>query len=200
MSDEASTLFVGNQVDDLEQLSFRERVEADDLVDPVEELRAEEVLERPFAVARAFVVRAGEAHAGVHSGRGAEVAGHDHDGVAEVDGASLAVGDTAVVEDLQEQVEDVGVGLLDLVEQDDAEGSASDQLGQAAAVVVADVAGRRADDAADGVALLVLGHVEPDQRVLGVEQVLGQGLGELGLADAGRSDEDERADRAGRDL
>ena len=40
-------------------------------------------------------------------------------------------------------------------------------FGEAAGVVVADVAGRRADDAADGVALLVLGHVEAEQRVFG---------------------------------
>ncbi len=39
-------------------------------------------------------------------------------GVGEVDRAALAVGEAAVVEDLQEDVEDVGVGLLDFVEED----------------------------------------------------------------------------------
>ena len=50
----------------------------------------------------------------------ADVRGHDDDGVLEVDGAALAVGEAAVVEDLQQDVEDVVVRLLDLVEQDDA--------------------------------------------------------------------------------
>ena len=147
-----------------------------------------------------LVVARVEADAGLQPGRRAEVAGHDHDRVAEVDRAPLAVRDPAVVEHLQQQVEDVRVCLLDLVQQDDAEGPPADQFGQTAAVVVPDVARRRADDPAHGVTLLILGHVEPDQCVLGVEQVLRQRLGQLGLADPGRSDEDERADRPGRIL
>ena len=43
-------------------------------------------------------------------------------------------------------------------------------------------------------ALLELRHVEPDHRVLVVEQVGGEGLGELGFPDAGGAEEDERAD------
>ena len=69
-------------------------------------------------------------------------------------------------------------------------------LGELAALLVADVAGRRADEAADRVLLHVLGHVERDQRVLVAEQELGERLGQLGLADAGGPEEDERAARA----
>jgi len=36
----------------------------------------------------------------------AELGGHDDDGVGEVDGAALGVGEPAVVEDLEEEVED----------------------------------------------------------------------------------------------
>ena len=66
------------------------------------------------------------------------------DGVAEVDRAALGVGQAAVVEDLQQRVEDVGVRLLDLVEQHDRVGLAPHRLGELAALLVADVAGRRA--------------------------------------------------------
>jgi hypothetical protein len=45
------------------------------------------------------------------------------------------------------------------------------------------------------VLLHVLGHVERDQRLLVTEQELGERLGELGLADAGGAEEDERAAR-----
>ena len=69
------------------------------------------------------------------------------------------------------------------------------RLGQLAALVVADVAGRRADQPRDRVPLLVLAHVEPHHRVLVVEHELGERAGELGLADARRAEEDERADR-----
>ena len=55
----------------------------------------------------------------------AQVAGQDQQRVPEVDGAALAVGEPAVVEDLQQDVEDLGVGLLDLVEQHHRVGPAS---------------------------------------------------------------------------
>ncbi len=42
----------------------------------------------------------------------------------------------------------------------------------------------------------VLGHVELDQRVLVVKEELGQRLGEFGLTDTGRTEEDERSRRA----
>ena len=43
--------------------------------------------------------------------------------------------------------------------------------------------------------LHVLAHVDADHGLLVVEQELGQRAGQLGLADAGGAQEDERADR-----
>ena len=77
----------------------------------------------------------------------AQVAGHDDDRVLEVDGPALGVGQPAVVEQLEQDVEHLRVGLLDLVEQDHGVGPAADRLGQLAGLVVADIAGRRADQA-----------------------------------------------------
>ena len=144
-----------------------QRLELDDVVEPVHELRLELRLD-----------------AGASAGN---VRGHDQDGVLEADRAALAIGQAAVVHHLQQRVEHVGVGLLDLVEQDDGVRAPPHRLGQLAALVVADVAGRRADEPRDGVLLHVLGHVDPDHRVLGVEHELGQRTGQLGLADAGRA-------------
>ncbi len=127
---------------------------------------------------------------------GADVAGHDDDRVLEVHGAALAVREPAVVEDLQQRVEHVRVRLLDLVEEDDAVRAAPHRLGELAALVVAHVAGRRADEPRHGVLLHVLAHVEADQRRLVVEQELGQRPRQLGLAHARGAEEDERADRA----
>ena len=126
---------------------------------------------------------------------GPQVRGHDHDGVPEVDGAALAVREASVLEQLQEDVEDVGMRLLDLVEQQHRVGAPAHGLGELAGLLVADVARRRADQARHGVALLELAHVEPDHRVLVAEQRLGERPRELGLADAGRPEEEERADR-----
>src|SRR5581483_570051 len=106
---------------------------------------------------------------------------------------ALSVGQPPVLQDLEQGVEDVGVGLLDLVEEHDRERLAAHRLGELTALFVADVARGRADETGDGVLLHVLGHVELDQMVLVAEQELGEGLRQLGLPDARRAEEDERA-------
>ena len=128
----------------------------------------------------------------------ADVARHDDDGVREVGGATAAVGEAAVVEHLEEQVEDVGVRLLDLVEEEHAVGPAPHRLGEEAALLAVDVARRRADEALRHVLLHELAHVDAGHRLLVVEEELGERLGELRLADAGRAEEEEAADRLAR--
>src|SRR5919204_627139 len=110
------------QVDDLADLLARERLELHDVVEPVDELGLELGLD-PRAPA-------------------GNVRGHDHHGVLEVDGVALTVGQAAVVEHLEQDVEHVRVGLLDLVEQDHGVRAPAHRLGELAALVVADVAGR----------------------------------------------------------
>src|SRR5579859_7269119 len=70
-----------------------------------------------------------------------DVGGHDHDAVTEVDRAPLGVGQASVLQDLEQDVEHVRVGLLDLVEQEHAVGLAPNRLGQLTALVVPDVSG-----------------------------------------------------------
>ena len=122
-----------------------------------------------------------------------EVRGHDDDRVLEVHDAALTVGQPTLFEDLQERVEDVGVSLLDLVEQYDRERLAAHLLGELAALFEPDESGRGTEQSRNGVLLTELAHVERDQRALVVEQELGERLGKLGLSDAGRAGEDERA-------
>ena len=73
-------------------------------------------------------------------------------------------------------------------------GLPADLLGELAALFVADIARRRADHARDGMLFHVFGHVEANQRLLVVEKKFGERSGQLGLADAGRAQENERAD------
>ena len=103
------------------------------------------------------------------------------------------VREAPVVEYLQEHVEDVRMGLLDLVEEDDGVGPPPHLLGQEAALFVPDVAWRGAEEARHRELFHVLGHVHPDERVLVPEEVLREGAGELGLSHSGRSEEDEGA-------
>ena len=85
--------------------------------------------------------------------------------------------------------------LLDLVEQHHLIGPAPNRFGQCAALLVADIAGRRADQPGHGVLLHEFRHVHTDHRRLVVEQEFGERLGELGLADARGAQEHERANR-----
>src|SRR4051812_13594894 len=194
------------EVDDLRDLLAVEVGEHDRVVDAVEELGPEVLLElvgdlrlHPLVV-RAAVGSGREAHVGLGDVPRAEVGRHDDDGVLEVDHPTLRVGEAAVLEHLQQRVEDLRVGLLDLVEEHDGERLAAHLLGELAALLVADVAGGRTEEPADRVLLGVLGHVQLDQRVLAAEEELGERLGELGLADAGGAGEDERATGAARVL
>ena len=115
-----------------------------------------------------------------------------NDDVAEIDLLAVVVGQLAVVHDLQQDVEQIRMRLLDLVEQQHAMRMLVDAIGQQAALVEADIAGRRADQARDGVPLHVFRHVEAQQ--LDAERC-GELLCDFGLADAGRAREQIAADR-----
>ena len=180
-------------VDDLTELVLAEGFEDDGFVDAVEELGPEDGFEGFVDVGVDFPV-------GAFVGSelldlvGGDVAGHDDDGVFEVDGSAVAVGESAVVEDLEQDVEDVGVSFFDFVEQDDAVGASSDGFGESASFFVADVAGRGADHAGDAVWFHEFAHVESYHRVFVVEEEFGECFAEFGFADAGGAQEDEGAD------
>src|ERR1043165_9681457 len=189
-------------LDDPLDVAEVEGVEDDHVVDAVEELRAEVAVQ--FLLDRVphllFLRRGLRRLLELEDVLRADVRRHDDHGVLEVDHASLRIRQTPVVEDLQHHVEDLGMRLLDLVEEHDRVRPPSDRLGELPALLVTDVARRRADETRDGVALHVLRHVDAHHGVLVVEQVLGERAGQLRLAHAGRAHEDERADRTVRVL
>ena len=176
---------VHHGLDDLQ----RQRVELDDRVEAVAELRREHLLER-FERVRG-VILLGEADGGARRFLGAGVGGHHQHDVAEVRLAAVVVRQRAVVHHLQQQVEHFRVRLLHFVEQHHAVRMLHHGLGEQAALVEADVAGRCADQSGDGVPLHVFGHVE-------AQQFHAHDVGELAahfrLADAGGPGEQERAD------
>src|SRR4051812_11498739 len=191
------------ELDDRLDLLLLQLVEHDHVVDAVEELGAEDLLQLSHDPVLHVVVRDaglvvgdGEAERRVASDLlGADVRRHVHDRVTEVDRPALGVRQAPVLQDLQEDVEDVRVRLLDLVEQEHAVRLPAHGLGELAALVVADVARGRADQARHGVLLHVLGHVDAHHRVLVAEEELRERPRELRLADARRAEEHERPGR-----
>jgi hypothetical protein len=85
--------------------------------------------------------------------------------------------------------------LLDLVEQHHLIGPPPHRFGQHAALVVADIARRRADQPRHRMLLHEFAHVDAHHRGARRRTEFGERLGQLGLADAGRAQEHERADR-----
>src|SRR5260221_11395368 len=79
------------------------------------------------------------------------VARQNNDGVFEINRAAFAVLHPALVKDLDENLVNIGVGLLDFIQQHDAVGPPPDSLGKDAAFAVANVSGRRTLQRADRV-------------------------------------------------
>ena len=156
----------------------------DNSIDAIAELRREKLVDGALV----FLWHVAIAEADAIGGKflGPDVRRHDQHDVAEICFASVVVGECAVVHDLQEDVEDFGVGLLDLVEQHDSIRRLDDGLGQQPALFKADVAGRRPDQARDGVFLAVLAHVKADE---GVAENVGELLAQFRLADTGGAGE-----------
>ena len=83
------------------------------------------------------------------------------------------------------------MGLLDLVKEDNRVRAAADLLRQLACLIVAHIAGRRTDELGDGVLFHIFGHIQTDQTVHTVEQVISQPLDQLCLAHTGGTNENE---------
>ena len=192
---------------DLGEILTRELLEHHNVVDTVEQLGAEQALELAHRAAadltrrEALLAGGAKAHARIlRNLASAHVGRHDDHGVAEVDRLALAIGQAALLQHLQQDVEDIGVRLLDLVEQHDRVRVTTNGLGELAALVVTDVTRRATDELGDLELATELGHVEADERILAAKEVLGERLGELGLARAGGTQEDKAAAGATRVL
>ncbi len=83
--------------------------------------------------------------------------------MAEVGLATVVVGQGGVVHDLEQNVEQIGVGLLDFVEQEHGVGVLANGVGEQAALFEAHVSRGRADESGHGVLLHVLAHVEAQE-------------------------------------
>ena len=196
--DERLVDVVDQETADLPQLGLRKRIEDDDVIDAVDELGRELFLQLLIdhllrALLVAFDGLLVEAHMTLRRQEArAEVRGHDDERVAEVDLIAERVGQDPIFENLQQNVGDVGMGLLDFVEQHDRIRIAAHALGQLTTFFVSDVSGRRSDQLRDGVLFHVFRHVEADELDA---HGSGELLGDLGFADAGGAGEQITADR-----
>src|SRR5208337_1469793 len=184
------------KVNNSDQFLLAQGVEDNDIVHPVEEFRLEVNSQRiHYLLARLLMILGGAQRLSsqIHQ---VDVGSHDEDGVAEVYCSALAVGEATVVHDLQKDVEHIVVGFLDLVKKYDRVGATAHSLGELAAFLVTDVSRWRADQPRHGILLHVFGHIKAHQDPLIIEQELGEGAGQFGLAHARRPQENEGTDGA----
>ena len=85
---------------------------------------------------------------------------HDQGDMPEVRFTPLVIREGGVIHDLQQDVEDVLVGLFDLSEEQHGVGMLADLFDQDSSLIVSDVAGRSTDQSRNGVLLHVFAHVE----------------------------------------
>ena len=151
-----------------------QRLEDYHVIDTVQELRTEGATQRLHNLLSGLLVEA--LCAGTSNELRTNVTGHDNDGVLEAHYPTLTVRQAAIVQHLQQDVEDVRMSLLHLVQQDDGVWMPTNCLGKLAALVIAHVSWRCANKTLDRELLHVLGHINADQRTLVVKQQLCQRL------------------------
>ena len=103
----------------------------------------------------------------------AEVGCHHDDRVLEVHRAALSVGHAAIVKNLQQDVEHVGMRLFDLVEQNHAVGLAAHGFRQVAALFITHISGRRTDQTSHRVLLHEFAHVDAHHRLIAIKEEVG---------------------------
>ena len=86
--------------------------------------------------------------------------------------------------------------LFHLVEQHHRIGLSAHRLGELTALLIADISGRCADEARHGEFFHIFAHVDAHDVLFIVEKTFRKRLGKLRLADARRSQKQERSDRA----
>ena len=121
------------------------------------------------------------------------VAGEDDDAVAEVDLAAFRVVHAALVEDLEEELEDVGMGLFDFVQQHDRVRPATDGFGEHATFAITHIARGRTLERRDGVGFLELRHGDGDHVLFAAVKNVGEGDSGFRLADTAGAYEHEHA-------
>ena len=172
----------------------RQPVEQDDFVEPIEKFRTE-MPAHDFHHLRLHHFDILIVAQGRNELR-AKIGGQNDNSIGEINCPALTIGQATIVQHLQQNVENVGMGLFDFVKQHDLVGAPPHRLGQNAAFFIPDIAGGCPDQPGDGMFFHEFRHIDPDHRGGIVEHEGGKRLGQLGLADAGWPQEQEGTERA----
>ena len=188
---------VGNQL----QLLSAQGIKDKDFVHTVQKFRTEHVLDFSkhllLAVLALACLVAGKAQrSGVSQLLCAGVACHNQHGITEVYRASLTVGQTAILHNLQQQIKHIGMCLFDFIQKHYTVRLTAYRIRQLSALVIAYIARRCANQACCGVLFHVFRHIEAQHSAFIAKQLLCQCLRQLSFAYTGRTEEQEGTDRS----
>ena len=186
------------QLNNVRKLLFVQRTEDDDVVHAIEKLRTEVLPQGFHDVPRGFLKSFRRAETFRLQIAGADIGRHNNDRILEIDRAAFGVREPAIIENLQQDIEDVRMRLFNFVKQDHAVWPATDRFGELAALVIADISRRRANQAGHGVFFHVFRHVNAHHGVLIVKEKLSQRPRQFGFAYSGGAKKNERANRLAR--
>ena len=92
----------------------------------------------------------------------ADVAGHHNHRVFKVHRAPLPIGQTPIVQHLQQNIKHIGMRFFHFVQQNHAVRFAAHLLGQIAALLIAHISGRRANQPRNAVFFHIFRHINAD--------------------------------------
>ena len=99
-------------------------------------------------IAHIFLVPFGETDThGSLQIRATSITGHNHYRILEVHGATLTISQTSIIHNLQQGIEDLRMGLLYLVQQNDAIGTTPYLLRQLTTFIMTNIARRATEEA-----------------------------------------------------
>ena len=180
-----------HQIHNVSDVIFRQRFEQDDLIQTVQKLWSEvssQVTHYLFLTLRtdiAFLVNAFQQIAGTNVG------GHDQNRVLEVHSSSLGIGNTTIIQYLQQYIEYIRMGFFHLIKKDNGVWTSSDCLCQLSAFFIAYISWRRSDQTGYGVFLHILTHVNTHHILFIIKQTGSQCFCKLRLTYTSWSKEQE---------
>ena len=126
-----------------------ERMENKNAVNSVDELRTEHLLNFIHDTGLHLLIRLlfgrlrrKPERLGLDDIAGSDIGSHDDDSILEIYGSALRIGQMSFVENLQQYIENVRMGFLDLIKQNDRIRVLADLVGQLTAFFISDIAGR----------------------------------------------------------
>ena len=168
-----------------------QRFEQDHLIQPVQELRTEV---GPQVVHDRCLCLGPDPPLAVNSLQqvlGSNIGGEYNDRILKVHCPALGIRNTSVIQDLEQYIEYIRVGLLHLIKQHHAVWLAAYGLCQLAALVITHISWRCADQTRHGMLFHVFTHINTDHVGLVIKQCFRQCLGQFRLAYACGAQEQE---------